>query len=79
LLLRHFQPLPSPDPFHSLVVDDPTGGRAQEFCDLPVSVAAVLTGEIDDVGGEPCLIVSSLRDAPLRRAMLSEYTADPPL
>ena len=75
----NLQPLPSPDPLDPLVVDDPPDCRAQEFCDLAVAVTTVLAGEIDDVGRQPGLIVSSLRDAPLRRAMLSEYTADPPL
>jgi hypothetical protein len=79
LLLRHFQPLPSPDPLDPLVIDDPAGLRAQEFCDLAVAVAAVLAGEINEVGRESGLIVSTLRNAPLRRAMLSEYTADPAL
>src|SRR5687768_13481387 len=39
LFSRHFQPLPSPDTLDPLVVDHPAGGRAQEFCDLPVAVA----------------------------------------
>src|ERR671921_2748337 len=76
---RHFQPLPSPDPLDPLVVDDPAGGRAQELCDLPIAVAAVLAGEVNDVGGEPLLIVSPPWNTPLRRAMLSEHPADPPL
>ena len=79
LLTRHFQPLPSPDPLDPLVVDDPAGGGTQKLCDLPVAVAAVTAGEINDVGGEPCLIVSSLRNTSLRRTMLSEHTADPAL
>jgi len=63
---RHFQPLPSPDPLDPLVVDDPARGRTQEFCDLAVAVTAVLVGELDDIGGEALLIVSSLRNTPLR-------------
>src|ERR671912_2609987 len=63
---RHFQPLPSPDPLDPLVIDDPAGGRAQEFCDLAVAVAAILTGKRDNIGGEPLLIVSPARNTPLR-------------
>jgi len=66
LLTRHFQPLPSPDPLDPLIVDNPTGPRAQELCDLAVAVTAVLAGEFDDIGGEALLIVSSLRNTPLR-------------
>jgi hypothetical protein len=66
LLLWHFQPLPSPDPLDPLIVDNPTGPRAQELCDLAVAVTAVLAGELNDVGGEALLIVSSLRNTPLR-------------
>jgi hypothetical protein len=79
LLTRHFQPLQSPDPLDSLVVDDPASCRAQELCDLPIAVAAILAGESDDIGREPFLIVSTLRNTPLRRTMLSEHPADPPL
>src|SRR5215213_7791303 len=75
---RHFQPLPSPDPLDPLVVDDPAGGRTQEFCDLAVAVTTILAGGRDDVGGEPLLIVSPPRNTPLCRAMLSEHATDPP-
>jgi hypothetical protein len=75
----NFQPLPSPDPLDPLVIHDPTGSRTQEFCDLAVAVTTVLAGEINDVGREPLVIVSPLRNTPLRRTMLSEHAADPPL
>jgi len=67
---RNLQPLASPDPLNSLVVDQPTG-PAQQLGDLAIAVAAVLPGQFDDVGGEPCFIVSALRYLALRRAMLA--------
>jgi hypothetical protein len=79
LPIRHFQPLPPPDPLHSLVVDHPAGGRAQELCDLAIAVAAVLASKRDNIGGEPLLIVSPSWNTPLRRAMLPKHAADPPL
>jgi hypothetical protein len=68
-----------PDPLDPLVVDDPAGGGTQKLCDLAVAVAAILTGKRDDISGEPLLIVSPPRNTSLRRTMLSEHTADPPL
>ncbi len=78
LPLRHFEPLPSPDPLDPLLVHEPAG-LPQQGRDAPVAITAVLGRHGDDVGRQPCLIVSSLRDAPLRRAMLSEHAAHPPL
>jgi len=65
------QPLASPDPFDPLVVDEPAG-PAQQLGDLAIAVAAILPGQLDDVGGQPLLIISALRDPALRRAMLAE-------
>jgi hypothetical protein len=75
LLLRHLQPLASPDPLHPLVVDHPARGRAQQLGDLAVAVAAVPARERDDVGGEPLLVVPAPRELALRRAVLAERGA----
>jgi hypothetical protein len=76
---RHLEPLPPPDPLDPPVVDNPAGGRAQEFCDPPVAVASILTGKHDGIGSEPILIASPARNTSLRRTMLSQHAADPPL
>jgi hypothetical protein len=34
-----------------------------------------LPDQLDDVGGQPCLVVSTVRDLALRRAMLTECRA----
>ncbi len=68
---RHFQPLASPDPLDPLVVDEPAG-PAQQLGDLAIAITAILPGQIDDVGRQPLLIITALRDLALRRAMLAE-------
>src|SRR4051812_32192168 len=72
------QPLASPDPLDSLVIDQPAC-PAQQLGDLAVAVATVLPGQLDDVGGQPGFIVSAPRDLALPRAMLAEGGAGPPL
>ena len=73
------QPLAPPDPLDPLVVDDPAGGRTQHLCDLPIAKAAVPAGQLNDVGGQPLLIVWPRRNAPLGGPMLSKHPADPAL
>jgi hypothetical protein len=65
------QPLASPDPLDPLVVDQPAG-PAQQLGDLAIAVAAILPGQLDDVVGQPLVIVTAPRDLALRRAMLAE-------
>jgi hypothetical protein len=60
---------------HPLVVDQPARGRAQQLGDLAVAVAAVPAGELDEVGGEPFLVVPAPRELALRRAVLAERSA----
>jgi len=74
LLAGDLQPLASPDPFDPLVVDQPAS-PAQQFGDLAVAVTAVLPGQFDNVGGQPLLVVTAVRDLALRRAMLTERRA----
>jgi len=68
------QPLAPPDPLDPLVVDDPARS-AQQLGDLAVAVTAVLPSELDDVGGEPLLVVAAPRGLALRRAVLAERRA----
>ena len=75
LLLGDLQPLAAPDPLHPLVVHDPARGRAQQFGNLAVAVAAVPARELDDVGRELFLVVPAPRKLALRRAMLAERGA----
>ena len=75
LLRRNLEPLAAPDPLDPLVVDQPARGRAQQLGDLAVAVAAILAGELDDVGGEPLLVISAPRAFALRRAMLAKRSA----
>ena len=72
LLLGDLQPLAAPDPLHPLVVDHPARRGPQQLGDLAVAVAAVLARELDDVGGEPFLVVPAPRELALRRAVLAE-------
>jgi hypothetical protein len=68
---RNLQPLASPDPLDPLVVDEPAG-PAQQLGDLAVAVAAIVSGQLDDVSDQPLFIITALRDLALRRAMLAE-------
>ena len=72
------QPLASPDPLDPLVVHQPTG-PAQQLGNFAIAVAAILPGQLDDVGGEPCFIVAALRKLALRRAMLAKSGTSAPL
>ena len=65
--------------FDPLVVDDPADGRSQKLRNFPIAVAAILTGELNDVGGQPFFVISPRRYPSLRRTVLSEHTADPSL
>jgi hypothetical protein len=68
---RNLRPLASPDALDPLVVDEPTG-PAQQLGDFAIAVAAILTGQFEDVGVQPRFIVTALRNLALRRAMLTE-------
>jgi hypothetical protein len=71
LLMGDLQPLASPDALDPLVVDYPAR-LAQQFGDLAIAVAAVLPGKRDNVGRQTLLVVTTVRDLALRRAMLPE-------
>jgi hypothetical protein len=71
----NLQPLAPPDPLDPLVVDQPAA-LAQQARDLAIAVAAILTGQFNDIGLKPLLVSAALRDLALGRAMLSEHRAD---
>src|SRR3954471_12581689 len=48
---RDLQPLASPDALDPLVVDEPTG-PAQQLGDLTIAIAAILPGQLDEIGGQ---------------------------
>jgi hypothetical protein len=75
---RNLQPLASPDPLHPLVIDEPAS-PAQQFGDLAIAVAAVLPGQLYNVGRQPLLVITALRDLALCRAMLAERRTGTPL
>lgn len=52
LFAGHPQPLASPNPLDTLVVHKPAR-LAQQGCTLAVTVAAILEGQFDEVGGLP--------------------------
>jgi hypothetical protein len=74
LFIGDLQPLASPDALDPLVVDYPAR-LAQQFGDLAISVAAVLPGKLDSIGGETLLVLTAARDLALRRAVLPERRA----
>ncbi len=60
------QPLTLPDPLDPRAADQPAG-ITQQRSDLAVAIAAVLPGQFDYVGRQPCRILSAPRDLTLRR------------
>jgi hypothetical protein len=67
----NLQPLASPDPLDPLDVEEPSG-PAQQLGDLAIAIAAILAGQLDDVGRQKLFVFAALRDLTLRRAMLAE-------
>ena len=74
LLPWHFQPLAPPQALDPLVVDLPAG-VAQQGRDAPVTVTAILAGQLDHVRDQAILVVTVARDAALGRAMLPQHPA----
>src|SRR3979411_3194426 len=67
-------PLPPPTRPPPFTVAQPAG-PAQQLGNLAIAVAAISPAQLDDVGRQPCLVVSTVRDLALRRAMLTEGRA----
>ena len=72
LLGWNFKPLAPPDAFHPLVVDDPTRRASKQLRDLTIAVTAILAGKLDNVGGQPFLVIPPHGDATLRGTVLPE-------
>ena len=79
LSVWNLQPLTPPDPLDPLVVDDPACLIPQHPRNLAIAIAAILSGQRDDVGGQPLLVVRAPRHLALRRAMLAERRTGPAL
>ncbi len=78
LLVRHFQPLPSPDALDPLDVHDPAS-LMQHRRDAAIAVAAILESKRRDVSGQRRLIIRGLGDFALCGTMLTENQACPTL
>ena len=78
LPLRHFQPLPAPDTLNALLVHQPAR-VPQQRPDPPVTVAAILSRQSNDVGRQRGLIISYPWSLTLRRPGLPQHTAGKPL
>jgi hypothetical protein len=78
LLARHLEPLQTPDALDPLDVHRPAGSP-QHRRDPAIAVAAILRGELNDVGGERPIVGPSFRRLPLCRAMLPQHAACQPL
>ena len=74
LFLWHLQPLAPPDPLNPLVIDEPAR-IPQQRRDLAVTVAAIKTGKLNDVGRQPLFVLTAPRDLALCRAILAERRA----
>src|SRR5207237_10205831 len=68
LLRWDLQPLASPDTLDPLVVDYPAR-LPQQSGDLAIAVAAVLPGQLDNIGRETLLVVTTKRHLAFSRAM----------
>jgi hypothetical protein len=71
LLVWDFQPLASPDALNPAIADNPAG-PAQQCCNLPVAVAAILPSQFDYICRQLLRIHATLGQLALGRAMLSE-------
>src|SRR5215217_8554060 len=71
LLGWDLQALLAPDPLHPLVVHQPAS-LPEQGADLPVAIAAVLAGELDQVSRELLFVLFAPRRFALCGAMLTE-------
>jgi len=76
---QDFKPLASPDPFYPLVIDDSSRSASKQRRNLPIAISAILAGKLDDVGGQPLLVLPFRGDETLGREVLSENQANPAL
>lgn len=78
LPLRHFETLPPPDPLDHRHADLPAR-MAEQGMDTAVAVTAIIPGQRNNVGRQALLVGIVPRRVALRRAVLAEYPAGPPL
>ena len=74
MFVWNLQPLTPPDPFDPLVIDEPTR-LSQQRGDLAIAIAAIVPGQLDDVGRQTLLVVTAPRDPALCRAVLTKRRA----
>lgn len=78
LPLRYFKTLPPPDPFDHRQADLPAS-VAEQRMDAAIAVPTIILGQRDDVSRQTLLVAGILRTMSLRRTMLNQNTAGPPL
>ena len=78
LLLRDLQSFAPPDALDTLTVHRPPRA-AQQGRHSAIAITSILLGQRDDVFGQGLLVVSPARHDALRRSMLPEHAAYPPL
>jgi hypothetical protein len=71
---RYLEPFLAPDTLDALVVDHPAG-VPQQCADLMISVSAVLTCKLDQVGRQVLFVIAAPRRFALRRPVLTERPA----
>ena len=71
--MRHFQPLPSPQALHTLVIDL-TAGIPKRDSNAAVSVATILPGQLDHVGDKAFFVFLAPRHMALCGTMLTKHT-----
>jgi hypothetical protein len=65
----------SPDAFDPFVIHKPAG-CPQHLGDFSIAKTAMPTGKLNNIGPQQLFICSPLGDAPLRRSMLAQHTAN---
>jgi hypothetical protein len=68
----------SPDACDPLVIHKPAG-CPQHLGDLSIAKTSMPTGKLNNIGSQKLFICSPLGNAPLRRSMLAQHTANPAL
>ncbi|PUB14862.1 hypothetical protein DFP92_10585 [Yoonia sediminilitoris] len=77
LLHWHFKPLSPPDPFNTLIVDQPAC-FPQQRRNPTIAIATKVAVQLDHVGDQSILITSTNRQTPLCGSVLPQDTTNPP-
>lgn len=78
LFLRDSKPFPPPDPLDALMIYVPAS-IVQHAGDHAITIASELSGQFDDVLGQPLIVWQAAGHLALRRTMLPECAAGPAL